>query len=150
MSAWSFARLRDPGSRRTAAKPSRRGASSLAPGQYLTGELGLDELNLGRVDPHLHVDASVFLHVLGQDLGVAVEPAYAGAISAVEGEIEDAAAQGDARLDFLGELIEPLSGQGRDQDRPPLLPLGQVARARAVVLVELVDLVPDLDDACAL
>src|SRR5581483_11859287 len=54
-------------------------------------------LSLGRVDAHGHAEPPVRAHLLGEDLGVAMQPARAGTVGGVERELEHHAAGGHAR-----------------------------------------------------
>jgi hypothetical protein len=115
-------------------------------------ELGADGAHMGGIDPHRHGQSAVRAEILGQHLGMPMQPADAGAVGGVEIKLQHHACGGDARFDLGGEAVEPLPAQSRQQDRPPggRAAFGNVANPGAGVLIKPVDLVPRLDQLCAL
>ena len=108
------------------------------------------DVALGLVDAHGHVEAPV-VQLLVQHLGIAMQPADAGAVGGVDRQIERRARRRQPVLDRGQQLVDALARHGRDQEARPLRrpARGDVAQVLALLGIEAIDLVPDFDDARA-
>src|ERR1700730_8490565 len=106
------------------------------------------DIALGLVDAHGHVEVAV-MQLLVEHLGVAMQPADAGAVGRIDRKIERHARLREPVLDRTQQFVDPLPGHRGDQEARPFRRTAgrNVAQVLALLGVETIDLVPDFDDA---
>src|SRR5262245_39712368 len=76
-----------------------------------------DALRIGGIGAHRHGEAAVIAQMLFHHLGMAMQPAHAGAVRRVEHQVEGDALGGEMRVDRIEQGGKPLPGQRRRQHR---------------------------------